>query len=105
MNCCTDASLCFRAPHILQYNQLANEDISYLDDGAAAVYSKITLNTAAQYMPEQAFQCRSDLRILSSLISAGASSNSSNSGSVSKRAARALHNAAQALLEEHAVEV
>jgi hypothetical protein len=59
----------------------------------------------AQYMPEQAHQCRSDIRILSSLISAGASSISISSGSGSNRAVRALHNAVQALLNEHAAEV
>jgi short-subunit dehydrogenase len=91
--------------YILRYQQPANDDISYLDDGAAAVYRKTTVNIVAQYMPEHTFQCRSNIHILSSLISASASSNSSSTGSASKRVVRALHNAVQALLNEHAVEV
>jgi hypothetical protein len=104
-NCSADASLCFRSLRVLQYTQPANDDISYLDDGGAAVHSKTAVNMVAQYMPEQAFQCRSEIRILSGLISASASSNSSGTSSGSKRASRAVNNAVQALLDEHAAEV
>jgi hypothetical protein len=58
----------------------------------------------AKYMPEQAFQCRSDIRILSSLVNVSANSSTASS-SASKRTLRALYNAVQALLDEHAAEV
>jgi hypothetical protein len=85
--------------------QADNNNVSYLDDGAAAVYNSTTANMAGQYLPEQAHQCRSDIRILSSLIAASANSNSNGTGSASKRAVRVLHNAVQAVLDEHAAEV
>jgi hypothetical protein len=76
-----------------------------LDDGAAAVYNSTTVNKAAQYMPEQAHHCKSDIRILSSLVTAGANSSTGGTDSASKRAVRVLHSAVQAVLNEHAAEV